>query len=82
MAEDVNGVSLEAGDRVYWEDPDEGLCSGFCTVTTVDVPYGSQAVTLEEDGGGLVKAYAWECKKVIGNGNDRVDKANQQGEKQ
>ena len=63
MAKDANGVPLEVGDRVYWEDPDDGLCSGFRTVVAVGVPDGEQSVTLEEDGGGLVEAYARECIK-------------------
>lgn len=67
----MNGSVLVKGDRVYWHDSDEGICSGFYTVAVVDVEY----VTLEKDDGGLVGAFPHECEKVNGNGNGRRNKA-------
>jgi len=29
--------NLKAGDRVYWNDPDEGTCSKWLTIGTIEV---------------------------------------------
>lgn len=30
-------MALDNGDEVYWNDPDEGTCSRYLTIQTIDV---------------------------------------------
>ena len=41
---------LQPGDRVYWNDPDNGLCSGIKIIKTITVK-DDRYVTIESEGG-------------------------------
>ena len=43
------------GKRVYWNDPDDGLCSCFCTIVGFDDDHSK--IHLRNDAGGFIDAY-------------------------
>lgn len=45
------------GDRVFWHDPDDGLCSGPGTVTGVD----GDVLSVAKDDGGAIECHASEA---------------------
>ena len=51
---------IKEGDVLFWNDPDDGICS--CMVT-VKRKYGD-TVFCEEENGGEVEAYLNELKKI------------------
>jgi len=59
--------SFKAGDRVYWNDPDEGTCSGPGKVVEVksegDVIDPDTIICVEKDDGGEVECFPRELRK-------------------
>lgn len=45
-------MRFKYGDRVYWTDPDGGLCSGPGTVSSDD----GEIIAVDKDDGGFVGA--------------------------
>lgn len=58
--------ALRVGSRVFWTDPDAGLCSGPGTVIwTEDEPVNADTViTVQKDDGGQVEANAHELREL------------------
>ena len=54
------------GDTVWWEDPDDGLCSGKYEIVDMNLEYGKLILS---NGSSIVEAYDDECvppiKKLI-----------------
>jgi hypothetical protein len=50
---------FEIGDRVFWEDPDMGLCSGFYTVQ--DILLHRDILVLTNEEGSELEVLANEC---------------------
>ena len=48
------------GSRVYWDDPDDGICSGSGVVSGID----GEVVSLVMDDGGEVEAYRSELTAI------------------
>ncbi len=48
----MTAQSLRAGDKVYWKDPDGGLCSRFYTIKTLE-DCGDFVRIEDVDGSGL-----------------------------
>jgi hypothetical protein len=44
---------LHSGDEVYWNDPDDGLCSRYYTIQTVRVREGGLIQIQDKDGSSL-----------------------------
>jgi hypothetical protein len=49
---------LAPGDTVYWNDPDNGLCSGHRRVVSIK----GNRLTLTDDAGGITEAFKWEVE--------------------
>ena len=43
---------LRPGDEIFWNDPDEGLCSRYITIQEIDLE-GDMLCILDKDGGYL-----------------------------
>ena len=56
-----NFAELDRGSEVYWNDPDDGICSGFYTVLSVNMM--AETIWLGNDAGSEVEAYFDECTK-------------------
>tara|TARA_B100000959_G_scaffold276043_1_gene330222 strand:+ start:1059 stop:1256 length:198 start_codon:yes stop_codon:yes gene_type:complete len=56
--------SLEIGDEVYWKDPDEGVCSGYGTVTAIvgEKDLGAAVYRLRMNDGGEIEAFEHELR--------------------
>ena len=73
--------ALEVGQRVYWSDPDDNLCSGYGTITKIngeDDPDADEDTTafLAMESGGEVEALLHELTRPASNptaGDDRMD---------
>lgn len=56
------------GDFVFWNDPDEGLCSDYATI--VDVPNDGFPITsdtilvIETERGSIAEVFPGELKKI------------------
>jgi len=46
-------MKYEIGDEVYWNDPDEGICSGYGEVTEVN----GEIYSIKKHDGGEVEAF-------------------------
>lgn len=51
---------LKVGTRVWWDDPDDGICSGAGVVTEVS----GDVVSLQMDDGGEVEALRREVSEA------------------
>jgi hypothetical protein len=49
---------MNKGDKVYWNDPDEGACSGLGTISSIS----GEIYKLKMDDGGEVEALRHELK--------------------
>ena len=47
-----DAIKLQSGDEVYWTDPDDGLCSKFIVIQSIDIEDGVCKIT-DIDGGYL-----------------------------
>jgi hypothetical protein len=56
----VTGEPLRIGQAVYWNDPDNGLCSGYGTIADIQ----GDIIVLAMDDGGEVEAYVTELEEV------------------
>ncbi len=54
------GRKVKVGSRVYWDDPDDGICSGAGVVSGID----GEVVSLVMDDGGEVEAYRSELTAI------------------
>lgn len=56
---------FKLGDRVYWDDPDGGSCSGFGRIVSLqhDPPDEETVITLNMEDGG--QAEVWPCELTI-----------------
>lgn len=52
---------MNLGDKVYFEDPDEGISSGIFTIQDI---YGEIYSLVSEDGMGFVEAFEHELTLV------------------
>lgn len=52
-------TNLGIGDQVFWNDPDEGICSGYYKVVKIDKDSG--VVDLINDQDSYTQAYLSEC---------------------
>ena len=59
----VGGTVLEIGDRVWWNDPDEGSCSDWARVTEIR----EDMVRLESERGSEIEALAEELSRTKGD---------------
>jgi len=55
-----NVKKLHTGDQVYWNDPDNGACSRFYKIQTIEVDARSGVVTIQEPDGSVLECYARE----------------------
>lgn len=39
-----NPLKIKTGSEVYWNDPDDGLCSRYCTIASVNVEKGTATI--------------------------------------
>lgn len=55
-----------AGDKVFWTDPDEGICSGEFEVISVetDIDEAHDLITLANDTGSVAQAYPHELERI------------------
>jgi len=57
---------LRPGDEVFWNDPDDGACSTYLSIQTIEVfgtdliELGDPVVVICEPSGGCVECYASE----------------------
>ena len=51
-------MDFHIGDEVWWEDPDDGICSGKYEVVDIDI---DQDVLILSNGSSIVEAYSDEC---------------------
>ena len=51
---------LHTGDQVYWNDPDDGVCSRLLEIQTIIVV--GNVVSIMEPDGSVVEAFARELK--------------------
>lgn len=51
---------LKPGDRVYWNDPDQGVCSRFYLIKNIEVTDDSDDVCIEEPDGSFLECYSHE----------------------
>ena len=49
---------LRRGDEVFWNDPDEGLCSRYLIIQTIEVK--GNIVVIQEDDGTNLECFAEE----------------------
>ena len=49
---------LRNGDEVFWNDPDEGLCSRYIIIQTIEVK--GDIVIIQEDDGTTLECFAEE----------------------
>jgi hypothetical protein len=54
--------SLKAGDKVHWEDPDEGLCSQVILIARISI--NGDVVSLTDAEGSEVDALPEELTRV------------------
>ena len=57
---------MKKGAKVYWTDPDDGLCSGYYTVES----HKGEIVTLADGQGGTCEALESECTEALAGGYD------------
>lgn len=58
---------IEHGDTVWWNDPENGICSKLATVIdekTDGKPTALDELTLKDHSGGITGAYRSECERV------------------
>lgn len=55
-------LKLSPGDEVYWNDPDEGLCSRVLTIDKIWVEDEGQTVTIRDIDGYEVDCFAGELE--------------------
>jgi hypothetical protein len=48
------------GSRMYWTDPDDGLCSGWGVVTQIE----GDIITIAKDDGGGAEVFAHELSEA------------------
>jgi hypothetical protein len=51
-------TKFNIGDEVYWEDPDEGICSGYGTIIQVN----GDIYSIKKHDGGELEAFVHELK--------------------
>ena len=55
-------VKYNVGDKVYWNDPDRGLCSGYFTVAQVGTIWDDNVLLLENNYGDTLEVFAHEIR--------------------
>jgi len=50
-------AALQSGDQVYWNDPDDGLCSRMYTIESITSHSETGVVTITEKDGSVIDAY-------------------------
>ena len=55
---------LRPGDKVHWEDPDDGVCSRTMTLTSIDI-FGD-VVQLTDTEGDFLECYVEELSQALG----------------
>lgn len=58
------GKVLKPGDSVWWNDPDEGACSGILKIQAID--FDADSVRITTPTGRVVEAYEWELEEMEG----------------
>ena len=53
-------MDFHIGDEVWWEDPNDGVCSGHYRVSDID----GYLLTLENDTGYFAKVFTSQCKLI------------------
>jgi hypothetical protein len=53
-------LDLLPGDKVFWNDPDDGLCSRFYTIKTIEI--GDEIIKIIEADGSVLQCYANELE--------------------
>ena len=51
-------IKLAPGDEVYWNDPDDGICSRFYYISEIDIVDGVIKITTKD--GNYLECCAWE----------------------
>lgn len=51
-------AALSCGDKVFWSDPDDGACSRFYMIASIEV--ASDFVSITEHNGSYLECYAHE----------------------
>ena len=51
---------LQPGDHVFWNDPDEGICSRILTICSIDFKEEGNVVEIMEPNGSVVECYVSE----------------------
>jgi len=51
-------MKYNIGDEVFWNDPDEGICSGYGKVTEVN----GEIYSIKKDDGGELEAFENELR--------------------
>lgn len=64
-------TSFKIGDKVYWKDPDDGICSGVYVL--FDTICDGAILLLKNDLGSLVEAYEDEVFTIEEYENGEVD---------
>lgn len=54
--------NLKPGDRVYWNDPDEGRCSGIITIKEITIK-NDRHIVIEKNDGGVVECFPHELSR-------------------
>jgi hypothetical protein len=51
---------LGCGDEIYWEDPDDGICSRFITIQNISL--AGEAVCIKGKDGSYLECFPHELK--------------------
>jgi hypothetical protein len=49
---------LAPGDEVYWNDPDEGICSRFYIISKIEIE--GNVISITSDDGNYLDCFVWE----------------------
>lgn len=59
--------NLKAGDRVYWNDPDDGICSGVVKIKNITIK-NDKWIDIETEGGREIECIPSEIS--LSNNNE------------
>lgn len=51
---------LQVGDEVFWNDPDDGICSRNIEIASIDVFHGGIIVRITDINGDMLEAFGHE----------------------